>query len=217
MGANRNLQTARVFLADATLSAGAAAPAQDLERGEQLYVLCKQCHGTEGAGNAEALAPAIAGLPDWYVTTQLQTFRSGARGTHPDDVAGIRMYPMARWLESDADVEAVAAYVASLAPARPEPVLEGGDPARGAQTYQGVCIACHGPQGLGNQAMGSPSLLNSSDWYLLSSLKKFKSGVRAGSPQNPNSVLMRGFAAQLADEQAMKDVIAYVLTLRDGN
>ncbi|UCE86667.1 MAG: c-type cytochrome [Deltaproteobacteria bacterium] len=208
---------ARVFLVVAALSVGAAAAAQDLERGEQLYILCKQCHGPAGAGNPEALAPAIAGLPAWYSNAQLQTFRSGGRGLHPDDVGGLRMYPMARWLESDADVAAVAAYVASLPPARPEPVLEGGDPARGAQMYQGVCIACHGPDGRGNEAIGSPSLLDSSDWYLLSSLKKFKAGIRAGNPQNPNSTLMRGMAAQLADEQAMKDVIAYVLTLRDGN
>ena len=63
--------------------------------------------------------------------------------------------------------------------------------------------------------MNSPRLDGASDWYLLSSLEKYKAGIRGGNPQNPNAVLMRGMAAQLPDEQAMKDVIAYIMTL-DG-
>ena len=59
----------------------------------------------------------------------------------------------------------------------------------------------------------APRLRGASDWYLLSSLQKYKAGVRGGNPQNANAVLMRGMATQLADEQAMKDVIAHIETL----
>ena len=67
------------------------ASAQDAARGEELFTLCAQCHGENGAGNPVALAPAIAGLPEWFVTGQLQKFRSGGRGTHFDDISGMRM------------------------------------------------------------------------------------------------------------------------------
>ena len=58
--------------------------------------------------------------------------------------------------------------------------------------------------------MGSPPIAGQADWYLLSSLKKLKAGTRGSYP---NAVVMRGMAGTLADEQAMKDVIAYVMSL----
>jgi cytochrome c553 len=189
--------------------AGAPALAADLERGAELYELCTQCHGAAGEGNQAALAPSIAGLPEWYLVAQLQNFKSGARGTHPEDTGGLRMYPMSQTLETDADMKAVAAHVAALPPVRPEPTLSGGDPARGKQLYQ-ICVACHGPDGVGNQAVQSPRISGQADWYVLSSLQKFKAGTRGAYP---NAAVMRGMAATLTDEQAMKDVIAYIGTL----
>ncbi len=188
--------------------------ANDLERGQELFGLCSQCHGADGSGNQLFLAPAISGLQEWYVAAQLEHFRSGARGTHPGDVGGLRMHPMSRSLKTEGDVAAVAAYVATLPNSPPEPVLEGGDSERGSQLYA-TCGACHGPKGEGNKMVNSPGLRDASDWYLLSTLEKYKAGVRGGNPQNINAVMMRGMATQLVDEQAMKDVIAYIMTLRD--
>jgi cytochrome c553 len=215
MASSRKPLSGLAVLALASVLAGDTAPAQDLERGEALFGFCSQCHGETGAGDPMALAPAIAGLEDWYVTNQLRNFKSGVRGTHPDDVGGLRMHPMALWLKDDADVQAVAAYVASLPPAHPQPRVEGGNAARGATAYA-LCAACHGADGSGNHALNAPPLLETSDWYLLSSLEKYKAGVRGGNPQNPNALLMRGMAVQLVDEQAMKDVVAYIMTLRDA-
>ena len=79
-----------------------------------LFDLCSQCHGVDGAGDPRFLAPSIAGLPEWYALTQLSKFRSGARGTHFDDISGMRMRPMALTLANEDDVASVAAYVASL-------------------------------------------------------------------------------------------------------
>ena len=111
------------------------APEADLARGEQLFALCTQCHATDGGGDSKFLAPAIAGLPAWYVDIQLKNFKSGMRGLHPDDRGGLRMYPMSLWLRSDTDREAVSAYIASLPPTDPPRELDhAGDTAKGQGT-----------------------------------------------------------------------------------
>ena len=53
----------------------------------ELFELCVQCHGSVGQGSQLALAPAIAGLSEWYVKAQLEKFKAGHRGLHPDDLA----------------------------------------------------------------------------------------------------------------------------------
>lgn len=210
----------------ATLAFAALGPslarAESNARGAELYELCTQCHGAAGEGNQAALAPNIAGLPEWYVLAQLQNFRSGARGTHPEDVGGLRMYPMSQTLKTDDDMKAVAAFVAAMPKVHPEPTLTGGDPARGAQFYA-ICAQCHGPDAAGigpDKAMpeqgrpAAPPLSGQADWYLLSSIQNFKAGMR-GTYQN--AVIMRGMVASLADEQAMKDVIAHIQSLSSGS
>jgi cytochrome c553 len=189
--------------------AGASA---DEGRGEALFSLCAQCHGSAGEGNPDVQAPAIAGLEQWYVEAQLEKFRSGVRGTHPQDTAGLRMYPMSLWLASEADAAAVASYVAGLPAVPSEPRLTGGDPQRGQQLYA-PCVACHGVDGGGNPAMKSPALTGASDWYLLSSLQKFKAGIRGADSADQTGAIMRAMSNTLADEQAMRDVIAYIETL----
>jgi cytochrome c oxidase subunit 2 len=199
-----------VLLAAVLLVAGGTTSAK--ERGAELYSLCSQCHGAAGAGNPATLAPSIAGLPEWYVEGQLQKFRGGLRGTHFDDIAGMRMRPMALWLRSDDDVKAVAAYVASLPRTAPAATLEGGNAAKGDALFV-VCKTCHGADAAGNPQMFAPPLRGATDWYLLKQLKKFKGGVRGFNPTDQNGIVMAGMAKTLPDEQAMKDVIAYIMTL----
>ena len=196
-------------------TAGGVAGADDLERGEALYDLCAQCHGSEGHGNAEYLAPAIAGLEQWYIETQLKKFRAGLRGLHFDDISGMRMRPMSLTLRSEEDVTAVAAYAASLPDYQPERTVKG-DVQAGKSLYV-LCAACHGQNGEGMQAMSSPSLNQSSDWYLVSQLNKFKAGVRGTNPKDPTSLLMgptSPMAITLKTEQSVRDVVAYITTLR---
>lgn len=194
---------------------GGGAPLKgDVRRGAEIYELCAQCHGAEGMGNAAIEAPSINGLPEWYLSATLEKFKMGGRGTHFDDISGMRMRPMSLTLRSEDDVADVTAYVVSLPVRKPAPQLEGGDAARGAQLYA-PCIACHMPDGSGNPALGSPPLKHASDWYLLSQLKKFKSGIRGTNPNDANGALMVGMAQTLPDEQAMKDVIAHIMTFSD--
>ncbi len=197
------------------IASGGIANAEDgdLARGEQLYALCVKCHMADGGGNSEALAPAIAGMPVWYVEMQLKNFASGIRGLHAKDTGGLRMYPMSQWLRTEADQKAVAAYVASMTPVEPEKELEEeGDPARGAG-YYAVCSGCHGAAGEGNQGMGAPPLVGQSDWYLFSSIKKYRNKIRGSGTGDPYGVAMQGMVGTLADEAAIVDVIAHIETL----
>jgi cytochrome c oxidase subunit 2 len=212
--AGHSLATVTTWLALIALSFAlcTSVHAEGNARGEQLFDLCSQCHGPEGGGMQLFLAPAIAGLDEWYVVSQLRVFRSGARGKNPNDVGGMRMHPMSLWLRSDADLEAVAAFVASLPRTSPEKVVEGGNATAGSQLYA-ACSACHGAKGEGDQTKNSPPLVGQSDWYVLSTLQKYKQGIRGANPENPNAVLMRGLSNMLTTDQAMLDVVAHIQTL----
>ena len=206
--------SSRILLTVIALSLAVVPLASAEDRGEVVYQLCSTCHGEKGDGNPEALAPAIAGLSQWYVAAQLRGFRSGWRGGHFDDISGMRMRPMAMSIPRDTDIDAVAVYVEKLPPVQPEPVLMGGDPAKGKALYV-TCIQCHGDKGQGLQSMNGPRLTHIHDWYLSEQMGKFKAGIRGGNPADINGILMRGMALGLADDQAVKDVIAYILTLSE--
>ena len=184
----------------------------DERRGQALFRLCVACHGSQGEGRVDVGAPAIAGLPEWYLTAQLQKFRQGVRGAHPADIAGMRMRPMARSLPTVTDVQAVAKYVAALPPRAPAQTVAG-DAANGAQQYL-VCLACHGPDASGNEQMGAPPLTIPNDWYLLRQLQNLQRKVRGADAQrDATGAIMQPIASTLS-EQAMQDVIAYIQTLR---
>jgi cytochrome c oxidase subunit 2 len=122
------------------------------------------------------------------------------------------MRPMTKSFHNEGDLKVIAAYVSTLP--RPEPAheLEGGDPAKGKALFA-TCSACHGPQGAGMERVKAPPLVHASDWYLLAQLKKFKQGIRGATPADVEGSQMRPMAAALADEQAMKDVVAHIATL----
>ncbi len=189
--------------------------APDPKRGEVLFNLCTQCHGDVGQGNPLALAPAIAGQEQWYIEAQLHKFRDGLRGAHAEDIAGLRMRPMSRSLRTADDVKHVAAYVASLPPTNPPTQLEGGNAEKGKATYA-VCVQCHGAAGEGVKALNGPALVRTSDWYLFKQIANFKAGIRGSNPKDTNGALMRGMSGTIVDEQAARDVIAYIMTLRDN-
>ena len=186
--------------------------AGDAIRGKALFNTCYACHGANGDGNFLFKAPAIAGQDAAYIEAQLVKYKAGIRGAHPKDPEGLQMMPMARTLRDDADVKAVTAYILTLPTPKIKDTLEGGDAAKGKSLYA-TCMACHGDKGQGNPIMKSPKISSLQDWYLLSQLKKFKTGVRGSNPKDITGQQMRPMAMMLADEQAMKDVIAYIRSL----
>jgi len=194
------------------LSALSAEAAEGKDPKAVFVRLCAQCHGPDGGGMKLSEAPAIAGLPEWYLTSQLKKFKSGIRGTHPADLFGTRMAPMARYLRVEGDLEGIAAYVAAMKPVPAKPTLTGGSVVKGEQRFQ-VCAACHGVDGMGNKDLQAPKLVGQNDWYLLNSLKNFKAGGRGGDPvADPMAAGMRA-NAQALDDQGMLDVIAYINVL----
>lgn len=184
------------------------------ERGKVLYDnYCAQCHKVDGHGQESVGAPSIAGLPDWYVKTQLMNFRQGIRGAHFDDIEGLRMRPMSLSLPASEDVDAVALYVGTMHPMAPPASVQGGDAGHGSQLFT-TCQACHGADAKGNEGMGAPPLTVQPDWYLVRQLGKFKHGVRGADPRDVRGASMAPMAKGLADEQAMKDVVGHVMSLR---
>ncbi len=191
------------------------APSPDpmsLEYSKELYASCVQCHGENGEGDPKVGAPAIAGLERWYVKRQLRHFKRGYRGFHPEDIGGKKMQPMARAMDTDQKVDLVAAYVAAMPAVDPPPTLEGGNVETG-KIYFAVCVQCHGEDGGGNILEFGPPLAGASDWYLLTQLQNFKAGIRGTHPEDVTGAKMRPFSMTLPNEQAMKDVIAYIRTL----
>lgn len=88
-----------------------------------------------------------------------------------------------------------------------------GDPVKGKGLYAS-CAACHGQNGEGLQATNSPRLSGLQDWYLLSQLQKFRSGLRGANPEDIYGMQMAPMAKALPNEQALLDVVAYIGTLK---
>lgn len=182
-------------------------------QGRDIYRFCAVCHGDNGEGKADIGAPRLAGMERWYVEEQLTKFKQGLRGTHPQDVAGMRMRPMAKFLKTTAEIKAVSAYVADLKTKQPSMATLTGSWVKGEMHYK-MCVACHGADGRGNTQLKAPSLVNKSDWYLLTQLRNYKAGIRGGDPvKDPVASSMRPITTTL-DQQAMIDVVVYIQGLK---
>jgi cytochrome c oxidase subunit 2 len=86
----------------------------DAVKGKQLYTACAACHGANAEGNEQVNAPRLAGQSDWYLLRQLKNFKSGLRGSQPNDMFGVQMMPMAAMLENDEAIDDVVAYIDTL-------------------------------------------------------------------------------------------------------
>ncbi|MGI9344141.1 MAG: c-type cytochrome [Gammaproteobacteria bacterium] len=86
----------------------------DVERGARLYRNCGSCHGKNGEGVWSVNAPRQAGMSDWYLAQQLQNFKDGIRGSHPEDGYGWQMGLMAEILRDEQAINDVVAYINTL-------------------------------------------------------------------------------------------------------
>ncbi len=84
--------------------------------GDYYNQFCGACHGAGAVGNVALHSPRLVGSDDWYLLAQLQAFRSGQRGVHPDDKAGRQMRAMAAVLPTEQALKDVVAYIRSLEP-----------------------------------------------------------------------------------------------------
>ena len=88
-----------------------------------------------------------------------------------------------------------------------------GDAQAGQTVYQGTCIACHGADARGNEALNAPPLVGQSDWYLLAQFQKFRKGWRGRDPDDTWGATMYPNSLLYNDEQ-VEDALAYIQTLQ---
>jgi cytochrome c oxidase cbb3-type subunit III len=128
------------------LTALAANP-DAVKTGERLFVnYCAACHGSDARG-----APGYPNLrdADWLWGGDPQTIEF--------TILNGRQAAMPAWgqvLGKDG-VASVAEYVLSLSGKR---TVDETAVAEGKAKFQQLCIACHGPEGKGNPALGAPNL-----------------------------------------------------------
>ena len=124
-----------------------AADPEAHKMGERLFVTyCAVCHGSDARGargfpNLRDNDWLYGGSPDQIE----QTILAGRNGVMPawQDALG-----------GDQGVADVVQYVLSLSGRNVDQAAA----ARGQEKFQALCVACHGSDGKGNQALGAPNL-----------------------------------------------------------
>lgn len=120
---------------------------QALQIGERLFAsYCTGCHGSDAAG--------VPGFPnlrdnDWLYGGDPKsietTIMNGRNGVMP---------PWEQALGGPEGVSQVAQYVLSLSGRQVDKAAAD----KGKEKFQQFCVACHGPEGKGNQQLGAPNL-----------------------------------------------------------
>lgn len=224
------------------LSHAAVSPAQeavDTTAGEMLWPHCAFCHTDDGLGFVRFDTPKIAGQEAWYTEMQLRNFIERRRGYHPEDIPGLQMHIYTGSLINDEIIASIAAYIENL-PVTPEEIApywlsilgperpyewnsqfavvtagEPGNVERGRELYV-TCAVCHGEEAEGNRLLFSPRLDNKQDWYLVRQLKYYKYGARGTAPGDLYGAQMAAAMAVVPDDQAMVDIVAYIMTMAKG-
>ncbi|MCM8529403.1 MAG: c-type cytochrome [Lentisphaeraceae bacterium] len=186
---------------------------QAAKTGKQAYeVSCKECHGDNGAGGKDfGQAPNITILDEYYFRKQFTLIREKKR-------KGPGTVLMNKYLDETAklspeELEAAIVYALELPPAKPNHKNDFGDATKGAVRYA-LCAACHGPGGRGNINPGlpAPRIAGQSDFYVFEQLKGFKEGHRDGD--TPSAIQMKGMAKTLENDEAIKNIAAYIRTFK---
>ncbi|MBA5685939.1 cytochrome-c oxidase, cbb3-type subunit III [Rugamonas apoptosis] len=135
--------------------------------GERLFLTyCAQCHGSDARGNK--------GFPN---LTDKDWLHGGTPEIIKTTIMGGRhgmMPPMGAALGGDKDVENVANYVLSLSGSTADPIK-----AVFGKAKFGACMACHGADAKGNQALGTPNLTDKI-WLYGGSLETVMETIRKG-------------------------------------
>ena len=174
---------------------------------------CMACHGSKGEGNSKIGAPNIAGMDATYITRQLTHFASGERGAAPNDSYGAQMRAAIAVLKTDADRAAVASYISALAKIKSTATYTG-DLKNGSTQFNAVCSSCHESRAQGNAQMGAPGLTGLDPIYLERQVLAFRNGTRGAAKDDRTGGLMKVGAGMLPDTNSVRDVIAYINTLK---
>jgi len=155
----------------AALLAGSGQPARAQSLQDKI-AQCAACHGEDGRSKDPNI-PNIGGQPKLAVMYQLFFYREGRRKS-------AEMNTIAKEL-SDAELTAIADYVAKLPP--PQPVGGSIDEARfkrgAALAEQRLCASCHNADYSGREQM--PRLAGQHEAYTVKALKDYLAGARIGT------------------------------------
>lgn len=192
------------------LLACAVAPAWgegSAEAGQAKSAVCVACHGVDG-NSVNPEWPSLAGQSAPFIVKQLQAFKADQR-------QNVLMTPQAKIL-SDQDMQDLAAYYSqqvrrSTGETEPGKLGLGQRIYRGGDKVHGVpaCLACHGPNGSGNDPAGYAAIGGQHATYVAAQLRAYKAGTR----QTDANQMMRNVAAAMSDDQ-IDAVASYVQGLR---
>jgi cytochrome c oxidase cbb3-type subunit 3 len=198
-----------VKLADATVAQIAADPQlSDFARALGRTAFADNCAPCHGAGGGGGKSYPNLNDDDWLWGGKLaqieQTIRHGARSGDKDDHEG-NMPPFAGVLKP-VEISSVADFVRSLSGLPTEP---GVDLALGKKVFADNCAVCHGPEGKGNQELGSANLTDKI-WLYGSDKKTIMLGV-----QNGHGAVMPAWQGRLP-EPTIKALAVYVYSFGGG-
>lgn len=154
--------------------------------GHRLYLdNCAACHGSTAQGNQALGAPNLTDA-DWQYggdgETIVASILDGRNGVMPPWGAAL----------GHNGVNEVASYVLSLGGVTgPEDWV-----AAGKQRFETLCVACHGPEGLGNPAMGAPNVADRV-WQYGGDFASVATSIRDG-----RSGVMPAWRSRLNNDQA---------------
>jgi cytochrome c oxidase cbb3-type subunit 3 len=162
--------------------------------GQRLFAnSCAMCHGSDARG-----AKGFPNLADgnWQYggsfETVMQSISDGRAGVMPVMVGGL----------DDTAITELVVYVQSLSGQKADAALA----QRGKQNFDMLCVACHGPDGGGNQALGAPRLTDDI-WLYGSDPATIRETITKG--RNGNMPAHR----DLLSEDRRRLITAYVLSL----
>ncbi|GAA1254871.1 MULTISPECIES: c-type cytochrome [Streptomyces] len=168
-----------------------------IDEGKKLYAVgCASCHGTGGQGSSDG--PPLTGVGAAAVDFQVGT------GRMPAQQPGAQI-PKKKVIYSQAEIDQLAAYVASLGagptvPTKNQVSPEGADIANGGELFRTNCAQCHNFTGEGGaltHGKFAPSLEGVSPKHIYEAMQT--------GPQN-----MPSFPDTTMPEKNKKDIIAYI-------
>jgi len=169
---------------------------QAVRMGQRLFANnCSVCHGSDARGNV--------GFPN---LSDADWIYGGTPDAIHTSIANGRQAAMPPWgaVLGEDGVNNVALYVLTLSGAQ----APSAESAKGEAQFKQLCVACHGPDGKGNQMMGAPNLTDRI-WLYGGDLETVKHTLRNG-----RNGKMPAFGEQLnADKVNL--LTAYVYSLSD--
>ncbi|MFD9796395.1 c-type cytochrome [Streptomyces sp. NPDC059070] len=168
-----------------------------IDEGKKLYsVGCASCHGTGGQGTSDG--PSLVGVGSAAVDFQVGT------GRMPAQQPGAQV-PKKKVIYSQAEIDQLAAYIASLGagpikPTEKQYSPEGADIAKGGELFRTNCAQCHNFSGKGGaltHGKYAPSLEGVDPKHIYEAMQT--------GPQN-----MPSFPDTTMPQKQKQDIIAYL-------